>query len=78
LEEGVGQVARLGGAGDTDNRIEFVDVTIGRDSGMVLGDAATSEEGRFSRVPCSRIDLHGGKMQKAGARRQHRTAGNGT
>ena len=46
------------GAGHADGGIEFVDIAVGFDARVVLGDAAAAEQAGVAFVPRAGIDLH--------------------
>ena len=58
LEQRILEVDRRGGAREPDDGVEFVDVAIGGDANVVLGDASAAEEGSGTRVAGFRVDLH--------------------
>jgi hypothetical protein len=49
---------RLDGAGHSDDRVQLVDITVGVDAGIVLGDSAAAEKAGVAFVPGPGVDLH--------------------
>ena len=58
LEQGVLECHRCRGADEADDGVELVNVAVGGDADVVLGDAAAAEEAGVAGVAGPGVDLH--------------------